>query len=381
MKIKNLSRFERLPLTVLSSFGHNGLDWVHSLLDGHADILLMPAFSYFRTLDFFRLKYGYSICDKPNQSQLAEKLTEFLYKDPSYKVVRRRFLHNDDDMEKFKAHLVIFLENSSINSNLKRLFYGLHYAFCVISNIDLNNIRTIVHQEHVSWHGLEYEKIFKPSFIFVMRDPRAGLAGAWKRQSENAGMERLNPFDFDKTILAGTYLEAFYKKLKNNNDGSKKVIVMVNEKMHENLEREMRNLCEWLDIGYQESCLEETFLGKEWLGESSYLAVDELTERPPLDFYDIDKIESRWRNQLKLDDINMIETVYKDTFLWFDYKKDFVPNRSNQIKGILRFHFLYLINQDEGLSIKTYLKAIRNFVRRAFILYFPLLTSRLFLIP
>ena len=26
---------------------NNGVDWMHSLLDGHKEILIMPAFSYF----------------------------------------------------------------------------------------------------------------------------------------------------------------------------------------------------------------------------------------------------------------------------------------------------------------------------------------------
>ena len=35
---------------MLGSFGHAGIDWVHSLLDNHDEILIMPAFS-FRSID------------------------------------------------------------------------------------------------------------------------------------------------------------------------------------------------------------------------------------------------------------------------------------------------------------------------------------------
>ena len=40
----------KLPVYMLSSFGHAGVDWTHSLLDNHEEILIMPAFSFFRTL-------------------------------------------------------------------------------------------------------------------------------------------------------------------------------------------------------------------------------------------------------------------------------------------------------------------------------------------
>ena len=40
-----------LPVFMIGSFGHSGIDWIHSLLDSHSQILIMPAFSYFRTLE------------------------------------------------------------------------------------------------------------------------------------------------------------------------------------------------------------------------------------------------------------------------------------------------------------------------------------------
>jgi len=39
----------QLPLIFLMSFGHCGIDWLHSLLDSHPQILIMPAFSFYRS--------------------------------------------------------------------------------------------------------------------------------------------------------------------------------------------------------------------------------------------------------------------------------------------------------------------------------------------
>ena len=41
---------EKLPIFVLQSAGHSGIDWTHSLLDSHSQVLIMPAFSFYRTI-------------------------------------------------------------------------------------------------------------------------------------------------------------------------------------------------------------------------------------------------------------------------------------------------------------------------------------------
>ena len=376
----SLSRFESLPVTVISSFGHNGLDWVHSLLDGHPDIVLMPAYSFFRTLEFFKIKFGCDLKGLTDPKEISKKLSEFLYTDPSYKVVRRQFLHNADQARVFEDSLRFFLEESTQINMTKKLFFGINYSYCIVHGVDLSRIQMVVSQEHVSWHSEEYQKEFNPKFILMMRDPRAGLAGSWKRQAENAGFKRLNPFDFDKGILAGTYLESFYKKSIRNNKSSN-IKVMVNERMHEDLDSEMNNLCSWLGIKFQSSCLEETFLGLEWLGESSYLGVDELTEKPPEDFYTIENIEARWRGRLTGDEINMIEFLFSYSFCSYNYKKDFEPKYSNYFKALIKYFFTCITNQEEKISLALILKVFRNLVRRFFILYFPLYVPKIFRIP
>ena len=36
-------------VTFLLSFGHTGIDWLHSLFDSHPQILIMPCFSFYRS--------------------------------------------------------------------------------------------------------------------------------------------------------------------------------------------------------------------------------------------------------------------------------------------------------------------------------------------
>ena len=54
---------------MLSSFGHAGVDWIHSLLDSHKDILIMPAFSFFRTLHKIeKVNQLYSLLEREHES-------------------------------------------------------------------------------------------------------------------------------------------------------------------------------------------------------------------------------------------------------------------------------------------------------------------------
>ena len=368
--------FESLPITIISSFGHNGLDWMHSLLDSHPNISLMPAYSFFRTLDFYEKKYGSRIEDLKKPNEISEKLTSFLYFDPSYQVIRRKFINNDKESKIFKKDFLLFLNNSSHQNKIKKIFYGINYAFCKLYNLDFKKVKMIISQEHVSWHSERYKNIFDPKFIFMMRDPRAGLSGSWKRQVDNAGLKSINPYDFDKGILVGTYLEKFCKKF--NRENEKKIKIMKNEKMHKNLRREIENLCEWLELDFNISCLEETFLGVEWLGESSYLAVDELKEKPPVDFYKEDNIENRWRERLSSEDINMIEYIFENSFSTYEYKRDTKKNFLNNFFALKNFLFSNLFPENKKPRLFFLLKILRNFVRRTFVLIFPLQVSKIF---
>lgn len=376
MKDSEIKNFSLLPVTILSSFGHNGLDWIHSLLDGHDEIVLMPAYSFFRTLDFYEKEKGKNLIENQKRQSISKEFTEYVFNNPSYQVVRRKFLFSENDAKIFEFYLNEYLQRTEEKSNLKALFFGINFSYCKVFNINISNIKIIISQEHVSWHTEKYKNLFDANFIFMMRDPRAGLAGGWKRQVENAGYPSINPYDFDKGILAGTYLEHFCKKHKKYMD--EKARIMVNEKMHQNLKKEMQDLCYWLKLDFLDSCLEETFLGKEWLGESSYLGIDELTERPPKDFYAEENVEKRWRKRLNENEIIMIEYLFKYSFHVFGYSRDTLNNFKNTYTALYKYLFTMLINPLEKEKYLLPIKVTRNFIRRIIILYFPLQASKIF---
>ena len=46
---------EKKPIYFLNTFGHCGIDWLHSLLDSHNQILIMPALSFYRCWQILNL--------------------------------------------------------------------------------------------------------------------------------------------------------------------------------------------------------------------------------------------------------------------------------------------------------------------------------------
>ena len=138
-KIFEINILKNKPLFVLTTFGHNGVDWLHSLLDSHKDIILMPAFSFFRTLKRFKIY----IKSKNQSIFLSEKklsflLTEYFVMHPAYKTKRRQFIFNHKQKKCFKKELQFALTNFNEKNLTKKIFYSIHYAFCKIYKIEIS---------------------------------------------------------------------------------------------------------------------------------------------------------------------------------------------------------------------------------------------------
>jgi hypothetical protein len=368
------------PLIVLSTAGHNGVDWLHSLLDSHAELLILPAFSFFRTLNYIRDKSRFKNLQNSSPATLAKSLVCTLSL-PSYQGNRRRLFVPEIQGDAFASHIEHYLKELKIEKFENRIFYSLHYAYARLNNINLNQIKTIVVHEHVPWHSLDYLRNFSARFLFIIRDPRAALAGAWIRQRRpNSG--EMDSYRFDHTILYPRYFLWFQRYLKvKGKDISALQYAISNEKMHENLSCEMRKLATWIGIEYSESLLRQTFAGRTWFGESVYLAVDDLSAPPPSDYYEPANIESRWRNALSTLEIKMIEWLTRDIFTNFGYKCD-PPNEGVHLLRILmKLFFGYNKEFYARGAMFAAIRKPRDFARRLFVIFWPNYAPKLFRIP
>ncbi|MDC0346730.1 hypothetical protein OAM62_00965 [Candidatus Pelagibacter sp.] len=368
---KEILALKKKKLFVLSSFGHAGIDWVHSLLDGHEEILIAPAFSYYRTYYRFLYRSKINLFLIEDYDYLSKIISDLFYFHPGYKVKRRKFLFNLTEKKNFEKYLKIYLKTDTEILE-KKIFYAIHFAFAKIKKKKIDKIKNIVIHEHVAWHCFRYLTIFKSKFIFIFRNPKASLGGAVLKMKKSNKSKILKSIQFDTIILHMKTALEFIIKYKNK----KKFYILQNEKMHENLKSEMLNLANWMKIKFSKQLLSQTFLKKKWLGESSYLAKDELKKNPPKNFYQPIEVEKRWRSVLDKNDILMTEIIFQKQMKLMNHN---IENKISFI-NIIRGYFIFLLRyiyQEKYFFSKTIIIS-RNIVRKLFILISTKITLMLF---
>ena len=351
---------EKLPVFVLEAAAHAGIDWTHSLLDSHSEILIMPAFSFYRTIYEVEVRSSINL-QKKDMKQISEIFSQLFLNNKIYRVKRRIFIHTEEERLNFQKYLFEYLDNNS-SDLYKKIFYGIHYAFYKLNKIDINKIKCIVIHEHVSWHSHKYDLHFNAKHILVFRDPKAIIAGSFYKLKQLNKIGKVNAFQFDTIILD---MITTYQIFKMNN---KNFFVLQNEIMHLDLEGQLNHLSNWMGIKFEKSLLDQTFNGIEWKGESSYLAWDEVDEKPSEEYYLEHNVEKRWRNVLDKKDILLIESIFHNYMTRLNYKFDNKINLFKKIKGYYYYFTLYL--QQDRYGYSKPLIILRNIIRRFLILVF-----------
>ena len=373
---KDYKKIKQMKIFCLSTFGHNGVDRMHSLLDGHKEILIMPAFSYFRSINRLKLRNEkFSNLRKINLNEISKEITKIFYEEKMYQTQRRKFLFNSRQKNLFQKHLSNFLLFSSkLEKNFEvSFFYSIHYAFSKIQRINLKKKKIIIVQEHVPWHSYKYLKIFKAKFIFMMRDPRAALAGTYVRFRKHF-KKQMNPLQFDYSLFYWSFSINFHNFLLRN--GIIKCIKIVKyEDMIDSLELTQKKLCKFLKIKFYPSLLKTTFLNKKWFGESSYLQTNQekdLKKSPSKDYFNKENAEKRWRNELSKKEIVMIEIFLRNIFHKYNYKLD---NQFSIYYFLTAYYYLFSNYLFENFNL---FKLFKNFLRRFFVIFFPKNVTKLF---
>ncbi len=366
----DLDKFQKLQICVLSTYGHCGVDWITSLLDNHEEVLIMPSFSFFRCFYYIKTRnkqFNLDSKDIDNKKIVNEFLILFK-QNIRQKTQRRKFLFNNNQCKIFEKNLKLWLDKSKISNKYKSLYLGIHYAFAKVHKINLDKKKIIISQEHVPFHSEEYLKLFKPKFLFIIRDPRASIAGSILRMKKHNN-DRIYSNQFDHIMYYWKYANWFVEKYQKSSN----IYIAQNEKMHKNLKKEMKKLSNWLNIKFKKTLLNQTFLGKTWYGESSYLQgknqENDLSKYPPKNFYKPEEIEKRWKSQLSEKDISFIELVYKDIFLKYNF--NFLI-KQNFLKKINTYYYLLTnFNYQKKYFISRFLIIPRNILRRLIILFSP----------
>ncbi len=293
------------------TFGHCGIDYLHSLLDGHEKILIMPAFSFYRSWKMIG-------CDNARtHDEMFDLWREYLTKHDASQVDRRKLFYHKDEAERFFTEFKDALHASGLGH--ADVFYALHNAYYRAKDIDLSGIDILVAHEHHPFVFDDIRNDFPGSrFLVINRDPRASLGGSFHQLEKAFGHLPDYYFNFN--------VEIWMQAIRNWKQIGRKLPfdrykVVLNEDLHANLEEEMRGVSEWLGIDYSPILEKCTFSGREWVGESAYMTSDNKYPQPVDEFYLPENVKKRWMSVMSRKDIVVAELLTGDAMDAFGYQR------------------------------------------------------------
>ena len=367
-----MRKINEIPVTVLSTFGHCGTDWLQILIDSNKEVLIIPRLSFFRKLYVLKKKRKIDLEDSLSAKQIIKIfINEYLGQGIEFGKSHHEkdnILKKNQSISKFKKYIKDFLIVEKKIDIKKRLFFAIHHAFAKINKVNLTKIKTIVSHEHVPWNCHHYNKYSNSKFIFIIRDPRTTIGGSLRgfRRTKNIPIN----FQIDMGL---SYMISAHKFFTNTD--RKKILILKNEDMHKNLKLEMKKLSNWLNIKFDKSLLNSTFLGKRWIGESQYISKEDLKKEYPKDYYEPINVEKRWRSILDKKAILMIETVLEKIMIQNKYKFDNKLNFVSRFFGYLIFLFKF---HDYNFSYLLKLRFIKNIIRRISVVFFSAQSRKIF---
>ncbi len=318
----------RIPVTFLMTFGHCGLDWLHSLLDSHKQILIMPALSFYRCWK----KLGLSSVN--NHDEMFNLWFEYisLHIGPTSKNEQKKFLHSQNELDRF----FIKFKQLLIINGIKRadVFWAIHEAYAYAKKINIDDKIVLVSHEHQPWpYDLIHSDFKESNLLMIIRDPRASIAGAYNGTIVDFSFLQ----DYVVNVMTEEWLQGIGILNKYGDVLGKRLKVVRNEAIHDDHEKQMRNISEWLNIDFSNTMMCGTFsTGKRALPDTRYL---KRGENPDDTFYLKKNIKKRWMNVLSKRDILMIEGLFGEIMKKHNY--NFIYKRT--IVSSFIGHYIFLM--------------------------------------
>ena len=309
------------------SFGHCGIDWLHSLLDCNKQILILPELSFYRYWKILD-------CESVQEGNEIFSLWMKHFNSKNRLSPDVRMLHSAEENKEFEKIFRESLQQNGIGK--KEVFKSIHQAYISAKNIDISKVKTIIAHEHVSFPYKEIIKDFNCSnFLLILRDPRASIAGYFKGIKRKVGhLPDYHDYFYNMSVEEWFNSCDIWKHERKRL--GKRLMIIQNEKLVDNLQNEMSNLSQWLGIEYTDALLERTFSnGDTPFVDSSYLKKSSALEN---NYFSPENVKKRWMSELyDHREILMIETLFEDIMNEFGYKIIHELNLFNKIKGVYYF--------------------------------------------
>ena len=335
-----------------------GTLFLHSLLDNHPQILSIPgvinldsilqnridnanqALEYFERENpkFFDTS-SFIITDK-NNSQLfclGENKTD-------------KILTNKD---LFKSSFLNFLKKNN-NISKKNIILGIYYAYSQAHKIKLNDKKILLLHPHEQDICIKFNQIFPLSkFLVPIRNPIKVYYSLIETRRAKCNIRRQNYFPRGSLVELINGLRNFRKNNFN-------MMVIRLEDLGNNTEKEVKKICDYININFDTNLLLSTFGGFKYWGNTINLQRNRYEEK------DYDSF-----SQANKTDLTILRTLNKGII------EEFYKDEDIYTKKKCSLYKLFLPLQDELIYLKSFsFKYFFSYLK--FFLYY--LPKRLFLI-
>jgi len=311
----------------LCGLGHSGTSLTKNLLDWHPDLYVVPPneLHFFRNLDYVNLRVGFSqmyqnkIMTKSDYEKDIKKNLEYFCNEV---YINRRNKDSGFDLESFKKNL---MDSNPQNDKelLICLMKEMANATLDFDKTRIDKARYVFKSTFDEEYLLELLNWFPDmKIVYIFRNPY----GCWVSTKRNR-LKNKSIISFHSMLLnmrVSYYWLYKFKKLYPD-----QVYVLLYDKLLKNTKPEIESLCEFLDIEYHDSLLNQTLMGKEIKGHTSWgdFSQSEVIQKPL----------HQWKNDITPYEINLLNRKFWKIFQDYDFdyqeRKLSIWNFAKRIKG------------------------------------------------
>ena len=305
--------------------GRAGTKILQSFLDGHAGILMVPAYPLmylYPHWDTWSETYGPDFSWERAIDLFCEKHASVLdsRKVPGLSGLERLGPEQDQHIEvdegRFRAALAAMLDGLPVRR--RTFLLAVHYAYAIAKGWDLESKTVLLYHIHDPTFLKGLVEDFPDLEVWTMlRETKASLASVLRGDGIVDG-EKLNPTDSMRNVgrnfRIGTKLHFDALDRMGTYVSRDQVRAMSHEGLHRDLEGLVTAVCRKLGLEFSPSLLQSTFDGKLWWGD--------VTNKTPVNGPDpAATTPNRWKRTLGKLDGYVIEGVASDFYRTYGYER------------------------------------------------------------
>ncbi len=300
-----------MKLFVLITGGRTGSGFLHSLLDGHSEISLLPG-------EFFFDEYYEKVKNEQNLLKVAKVFfneNKYFFNSELEKFDRLDQLGNKRN-ESFKVNYLKFQKNfiniyKTKKKNKLNLLVSIHLAYSAASNQNLKKKKVILlHLHHIDRINKISDLNFK--IFYTIRDPLANISAFFLNWSDFRG-KIIDPwsqyYNLNRTVNGINQMAKF----------NKKIYVIKLEDIHKKNKVIIDRLCKVCNIKKEKILFKSTFHKKKWWSDMA-------TKKY------LNGINKNFKNVINFDlfyerDIFFLQKILNSYLYKFKYKKISCKNK------------------------------------------------------